>query len=336
MARITIVDSMDLFNSIELTSNLYMAYQEENTSQKQKDSKIQSFLATLNTFKVGFISGLLITFLASIGVGHLFLNIFKLGSVSIGDKSFGQVASPVSSTDDSNVQDVESSQIEQNDGEVQNSEGINQAIDGTINQESSNNRTSNELGSNLENSEISGETVSVTINYNSNADLPGFDPNKGYVETPPDIGQFNDAILITNVGLGSQYATFSTREVFINKKKYDSTFSLITDGNLPTRVSFNLELPGVKADGVFLQFGLADLSSGTTTLTYLVNVFGDGEILWSNQIKYEESQISSVVLNTTGIQDIYIEYQVVESAGISNSRLRNYPLYFTEAKVLEN
>jgi hypothetical protein len=121
-----------------------------------------------------------------------------------------------------------------------------------------------------------------------------------------------------------------------NRRKYTSTFSLEPDRTLPTRVGFSLDLPGVTADATLLQFGLADLESGSTTLTYLVNIYGDGEILWSNQIKYEDSQIASVILNTQGVEDIVIEYQVVETASISTYYLDDYPLFFTEAKVLEN
>lgn len=304
-----------------------------NNSAPQ-NAESQGFVSKFNTFRIGFISGAFIVILTTLGVGHLFLNVFKFGSVSIGDKSYGKIASPTNSTEDLVVRGAEASQIERIDAKVDRSEGVNQTVDGNINQEDSNN-TSTETGNNLRDSEITGETVSVTINYNNNSDLPGFDPNRGYVEKPPDIGQFNDAILITNVGIGSDYATFATKEVFINKRKYSSTFSLVADENLPTRVSFNLELPGVEANGVLLQFGLADLPSGSTTLTYLVTIFGDGEVMWSNQIKYEESQIASVVLDTRDIKDIFIEYQVVEDAGISSYRLNQYPLFFTEAKVLE-
>ena len=225
--------------------------------------------------------------------------------------------------------------IEQNDVGVKDSKDVNQAVGVSVIQNDSNNSTSTESGNSLSSGRIEGENVSVTINYNNNSDLLGFDANRGYAKEPPDISQFNDAILITNVGLGADYVTFATKDVFINRRKYDSTFSLVTDKNLPTRVSFNLEIPGVRANGILLQFGLADLSSGTTTLTYLVSIFGDGEIMWSNQIKYEESQIASVVLDTKAVKDILIEYQVVESAGIRTYDLDDYPLFFTEAKVLE-
>lgn len=310
--------------------------QSKEQSKGPEKIKRKGFSSKFNTFKVGFITGVLFAFLTSVGIGHLFLNVFQLGSITLGDQSDASISSSTeNNTDDSNVQDVEESQVDQTVSEVESSSDVNQASDGSTVQENSNNRSIEDSHS-LENSQINGESVSVTINYNNNSDLPGFDPNRGYSSAPPDISQFNDAILITNVGLGSSYATFNTREVFINKRKYDSTFYLVVDKREPTRVSFNLELPGVDAKGVLLQFGLADLSSGSTTLTYLVNIFGDGEIMWSNQVKYEESQIASVVLNTENVEDILVEYQIVESGGISTYNLDDYPLYFTEAKVLEN
>ncbi|MEM9816202.1 MAG: hypothetical protein AAF827_07345 [Cyanobacteria bacterium P01_D01_bin.6] len=295
---------------------------------------VKKGFSTLNKFKYGLWTGLVVAILGTAGVGHLFLNVFKFGSVTIGDRSFGRIASPETNTDDQNAQAGDGSDIEQNNTEVNNSEGVNQATDGSSIQIGSENDSSS--GDALSNGSITGETVSVTINYSNNSELPGFDSSQGYTQQPPDISQFNDAILITSVSLGNSKVRFSTREVFINRKKYTSTFSLEPDKTLPTRVGFSLDLPGVEADATFLQFGLADLVSGSTTLTYLVNIYGDGEILWSNQIKYEDSQIASVVLDTQGVEDIVIEYQIVETANIGSFYLDDYPLFFTEAKVLKN
>lgn len=265
------------------------------------------------------------------GIGHLFLNVFKVGSVSIGDKSFGQIGSPETNTDDTNnrIEARNAGDVEQSNPDIDGSSNIQ------ANDESEINNNSNEIAEAIRDSSIEGETVSVTINYNDNSELPGFRA-EGYAKQPPNIGQFDDAILITNVSSGSDYVAFSTREVFVNRTKYQSTFSLRPERTLQTRVSFSLEIPGTDADGVFLQFGLKDLDSGTTTLAYLVKIYADGEILWSGQVKYEESQIASVVLDTMNRSDIVIEYQIIETSGISNSRLSNYPLYFTEAKVLKN
>ncbi|MEM6434591.1 MAG: hypothetical protein AAF773_12170 [Cyanobacteria bacterium P01_D01_bin.115] len=308
------------------------------TNQQSTEVTAQSSgkkgLSRLNKFKYGFWTGLVLAVLGTAGVGHLFLNVFKFGAVTIGDRSFGKIASPETVVDEQDAQAGDSSNIDQDSTEVNDSENVTQATDGGSIQVGSNNDSNS--GDALPNGSITGETVSVTINYSDNSELPGFDPSKGYTEQPPDISQFNDAILITSVILGNSRVRFSTREVFINRRKYTSTFSLEPDKALPTRVGFSLDLPGVTADATLLQFGLADLESGSTTLTYLVNVYGDGEILWSNQIKYEESQIASVVLDTQNIEDIVIEYQVVETAGISTYALNDYPLFFTEAKVLEN
>lgn len=302
----------------------------EVTAQ-QRDEK---GLSALNKFKYGFWTGLVVAVLGLAGAGHLFLNVFKFGSVTIGDRSFGRVASPETAIDDQDVRAGDDSNIDQDNNEVNDSENVNLASDGSSIATDSNN--GQDAGDALTNGSITGETVSVTINYSNNSELPGFDSSKGYTQQPPDIGQFNDAILITSVSLGNSRVRFSTREVFINRRKYTSTFSLEPDRTLPTRVGFSLDLPGVTADATLLQFGLADLESGSTTLTYLVNIYGDGEILWSNQVKYEESQIASVVLDTQGVEDIVIEYQVVETANINAYSLDEYPLFFTEAKVLEN
>lgn len=308
------------------------------TNQQSTESTVQDFnekgLSALNKFKYGFWTGLVLSLICVGGVGHLFLNVFKFGSVTIGDKSFGEIASPETVVDDQDVETGNNSNVDQDNTEVRDSDKVNLASDGSSIATDSNN--GQDVGETLSDSSITGETVSVTINYSNNSELPGFDANKGYTQQPPDIGQFNDAILITSVSLGNKRVRFSTKEVFMNRRKYTSTFSLEPDETLPTRVGFSLDLPGVTADATLLQFGLADLESGSTTLTYLVNIYGDGKILWSNQIKYEESQIASVVLDTQGVEDIVIEYQVVETANIRTYDLDEYPLFFTEAKVLEN
>ena len=308
------------------------------TNQQSTEVTAQSSgkkgLSRLNKFKYGFWTGLGLAVLGTAGVGHLFVNVFKFGSVTIGDRSFGRIASPETVVDEQDAQAGDNSNIEQDNTEVNDSENVTQATDGSSIQVGSDNDTNS--GDALSNGSITGETVSVTINYSNNSELPGFDPSKGYTEQPPDVSQFNDAILITSVSLGHQRAKFETREVFINRRKYGSTFSLEPDGTEPTRVGFSLDLPGITADATLLQFGLADWESGSTTLTYLVNIYGDGEILWSNQVKYEEAQIVSVVLNTQGTEDIIVEYQVVETASIHPVHLDDYPLFFTEAKVLED
>ncbi|NEQ43451.1 MAG: hypothetical protein F6K00_07780 [Leptolyngbya sp. SIOISBB] len=309
-----------------------MANQQRTEATAQNSGEKVS--STINKFKYGFWTGLVIAVLATAGVGHLFLNVFKFGSVTIGDRSFGKIASPETVIDEQNVRTGDSSNVEQDNSEVNDSENVNQATDGGSIQIGSDNDPNS--GDALSNGSITGDTVSVTINYSNNSELPGFDSSQGYTQQPPDVGQFNDAILITSVSLGNESVEFATKEIFINRKKYTSTFSLEPDRTLPTRVGFSLDLPGVTANATLLQFGLADLTSGSTTLTYLVNIYGDGEILWSNQVKYEEAQIISVVLDTQGTGDIVVEYQVVETAGINPIYLDDYPLFFTEAKVLEN
>lgn len=147
---------------------------------------------------------------------------------------------------------------------------------------------------------------------------------------PPDIGKFNDAILISNVSFGGDNFKSGTRDIFIQGKKYRSTFYLEADRAEPRRVAFSLKnSPPPK--GVFLQFGLSDWTSGNTTLTYLVKISADGKLLWSGQVKYAERQIASVVLDVKGYNDIVFEYQIVEAG---NAQYYENPIYFTEAKLL--
>ncbi len=306
-------------------------------SETSTSTAKKSFGQRLNTFKNGFLFGIILALLGVAGAGHLFLNVFRFGAVTIGDRSFGKVGSPttISNTDDANIEDSENATS--SDIDAEDTAGTFQTRDGDNNAEGAQiaGRDVDSTNVGLEGSNIQGETVTVTINYDSNAELPGFDPGQGYQSPPPDISQFDDAILINNVSLGASYVAFETREIFINRKKYSSTFSIRPDQSAETRVSFSLDVPGIDPEGIFLQFGLKDLDAGDTTLTYLVKIYGDGQILWSDQVKYEESQIASVVLRTNDMSDIVIEYQVVETGGINPYNIQNqFPIFFTEAKLL--
>lgn len=275
----------------------------------QKNRK--GFFSKLNTFRTGFITGILSVTLVLVGASHVVFNVFKFGQVTFGPNSTGQVGSP----------NNEANQTTENNPSVEGNQNTVAQNESQINQEESNNALGNISA---------GGNVNVIISYKDNSELPGFDPGKGYRTKPPDIGQFNDALLISNVSFGEQYFRSETKDVFIQGKKYRSTFHLLADNEQPTRVAFSLKnSPPPK--GVFFQFGLSDLTSGTTTLTYLVKISADGELLWSGQVKYAERQIVSVVLDVGDYNDIVFEYQVVERDDASTS---SNPLYFTEAKLL--
>ncbi len=62
-----------------------------------------------------------------------------------------------------------------------------------------------------------------------------------------------------------------------------------------------------------------------------MKISADGKLLWSDQVKYAERQIVSVVLDVEDYSDIVFEYQIVESG---KAAYYENPLYFTEAKLL--
>jgi hypothetical protein len=200
-----------------------MTNQQNAEAASQKPNK-KGFSA-LNKFKYGFWTGLLLALLGTAGVGHLFLNVFKFGSIAIGDKSFGRIASPETKINEQDARADGNGQVEQDNTEVNDSENVIQATDSSSIQTGSNNEQ--DAGDALSNGSITGETVSVTINYSNNSELPGFDSSKGYTQQPPDISQFNDAILITSVSLGGSRAKFSTREVFINRHLQKTNYATL-------------------------------------------------------------------------------------------------------------
>ena len=285
----------------------------------QKESFALKARKRLNTFRTGFITGIVATALVGAGISHAVFNVFKLGDVSFGRDSTGIVASPITDTTETQVADSgnseENTTLEKSDRNavVRNNSRLNQTDESTGVSDLS-----------------AGGDINVTIEYKDNSELPGFDPNKGYQSSPPNIGQFDDALLVNNVSLGSSFFKPETQDVFINGKKYRSTFYLTPDKSDENRVAFSIDnLPKPKA--VFFQFGLRDLNSGTTTLTYRVKISADGELLWSGQLKYDEQQIVSVVLDVDDYNDVLFEYQIVESGDVSYYQ---NPIYFTEAKLL--
>lgn len=247
---------------------------------------------------------------------------FKLGSISFGDNSRAIVASPITETADTRIEDSgNSSQT----AELEESDRSAIAQDDGNIQQTDENTGVRDLSA--------GGDINLTIEtiqYKDNSELPGFDSAKGYRLDPPDIGQFDDALLVTDVSFGESHFESETRDVFIGGRKYRSTFHLETRDTEPRRVAFSVE--NIRnPEAVFFQFGLGDLSSGTTTLTYLVKILADGELLWSGQLKYAEQQIASVVLDVEDYSDVVFEYQIVETGGSSPSRS---PIFFTEAKML--
>lgn len=293
--------------------------QEARLPATNRESFVAKTRRRLNTFKVGLATGVVGTLLIVGGVGHAVFNVFKWGDVSFGPNSRGVIASPVTKTNDIST-DNSSESEERIDLEESNRNAI--ARDNSTLTQTDDNQGVRDLSA--------GGDINVTIEYKDNSELPGFDAGKGYRIEPPNIGQFDDALLVTNVSFGEEQFEPETKDVFIKGKKYRSTFHLKARDTEPKRVAFSLENAG-KPEAVFFQFGLSDWTSGTTTLTYLVKISADGELLWSGQLKYAEQQIASVVLDVQDYSDVVFEYQVVEEGGAYPYK---NPIYFTEAKML--
>lgn len=285
---------------------------ELETPNSKKQNLAQKAFMKLNTYRTGFTSGILMTTLLATGAAHLVFNVYRAGSMTLGDFNFGR-------------RPTEIGQIGEADRASRATDGVKMDLTQPVQTES--NSPERQLSS-ADRSLLSDQT------YDSNSKLVGFAPEQGYQQAPAEIGDFSQAMPIAEVGLGQRNASFEPRSVFIGKRKYQSNFFLKPDQFEVTRVGFDLEpASGSKAEaqGLFLQFGLGDLDAGTTPLTYLVSIFGDGVLLWSSSVRYEEAQIAAVVLDVENYSDIVIEYQVTEAGDVS---LEQNPLYFTAAKRL--
>jgi hypothetical protein len=171
-----------------------------------------------------------------------------------------------------------------------------------------------------------------TINiYYATDKLPGFFPNSGFKAPPSDLSKYRTANLLSEdmIGLGTNYASFAKGDVFILGQPHQVVFGLRGDGQ-ERRVGF--KLPGIQK-AVLLQFGLQDLSSGTTNLTYRVKISANGELLWGGECRYgQKQQLLSVPLDIPGANSLVIEYSVLEQGGFASYEIP--PLYFTKAELL--
>ncbi|MBE9031321.1 hypothetical protein IQ266_16420 [filamentous cyanobacterium LEGE 11480] len=293
---------------------------------KEKEFPPQKPRNRFNTFKLGFVSGIIVAALAGAGLWHVVVNVFRFDPVNLtASRVGGDVNSPKTETTQTTVNQTTAPQKDNTISVKGEDNGDTNPVIANEKSQIKQEDSSQSVGSNI----TAGGNVTLNI-YKDNSELAGFNAGKEYTSKPPSIGKFDDAILISDVSFGSRYFKSQTRDVFIQKKKYKSTFQLRANSTNSTRVAFSLKNTK-PAKGVFLQFGLGDWSSGTNTLTYLVKISADGKLLWSGQVKYVERQIASVVLDVQGYEDIFLEYQVVEAGGAG---IRDNPLFFTEAKLL--
>lgn len=163
-----------------------------------------------------------------------------------------------------------------------------------------------------------------------NEKLPGFFPNQGFTTQPPQLSTFEGANVFTRELVLNGEVTFygQRKDVAIRGRAYAALFYL--QGSSETkRITFRLD-PTQK--GILLQFGMEDLASGDTNMTYQVNILADGNRVWSGRVAYgTDQQLLSVPLNIPNATALQIEYTTsISRAGDSQYR----PLIFTRAEQL--
>lgn len=163
-----------------------------------------------------------------------------------------------------------------------------------------------------------------------NTDLPGYFPSEGFKAPPSDLSRFKkgNPLLKEMVISGQNYITPLKDKMLVQGQLYYPVFSLYGSTN-EQRVGF--ELDGLQK-AVLLQFGLQDLTSGNTNLTYLIRISVDGKLLWANECRYGKQQLVSVPLDVLGAKSLVIEYLVTEMGGFSSYNLPR--LYMTKAELL--
>ena len=165
-----------------------------------------------------------------------------------------------------------------------------------------------------------------------NIELPGYFPNKGFTAPPSELSRFKKANLLLNemVVSGNRYIDFDKEDILIRGQLYSPVVFHLRGNTNEQRVGFQLD---GSQQGILLQFGLQDLESGDTNLTYLVRLSVDGELLWAGECQYgKNNQIISVPLGISGARSLVIEYSVTEKGGFPSY---SYPrLYFTRGELL--
>lgn len=218
-----------------------------------------------------------------------------------------------------------------NAGNVGNNSG-NQAgsnNSGTV----GNGNTATDTSKNLGIGDINGDNVKIDIKITpddpkfQNDKLPGYFPDLGFDSKPPQLNGFQGAEIITRDLVVQGEVPFNNENLVIRGRTYSPVFYLQGSNREQKKVAFKLN---GKQKGVLLQFGLVDLSSGDTELTYQVNILADGVTIWTGRIIYgSEQQFLSVPLNIPNVGTIVIQHII--SQGGDNPRLN---LVFTRAELL--
>ena len=160
-----------------------------------------------------------------------------------------------------------------------------------------------------------------------NDKLPGYFPNKGFEAQPPQLDQFEGANVFTRDLVVAGDVNFTNGNVVIRGRNYVPILYLEGSNREARRVAFKLN---GSQKGALLQFGLNDLNSGNTNLTYQVDIAADGKKVWTGRVIYgSEQQLLSVPIDIPGATTLTVEYII--SQGGDNPRLN---LIFTRAELL--
>jgi uncharacterized protein (DUF736 family) len=220
-----------------------------------------------------------------------------------------------------------------NAGNVGNNNGNQAGSNNTGTVGNENIGTNTNTSSNLGIGDINGDNVKIDIKIIpsdpkfQNDKLPGYFPDLGFGSKPPQLNGFQGAEIITRDLVVSGQAFFDNRSSVIRGRTYAPIFYLNGSNREPQRVAFKLN---GKQKGALLQFGMMDLSSGETELTYQVNILADGATIWKGRVIYGTAQqFLSVPLNIPNVSTIVIEHII--SQGGDNPRLN---LIFTRAELL--
>ncbi|PZU97096.1 MAG: hypothetical protein DCE90_08150 [Pseudanabaena sp.] len=308
------------------------------SSEIQNSSKAKpSWLTRKVSFYIGLgFGGLLgITLLATVGFFYLFLS---QDSISVKNGQVSLNKQVVTNTDVNNTN--KSTSIANSDVE-NTSKSADITTTTNLNPQGERNAvaTNGAVSATGENSNVSRDRANsptITGNNNNitivaNKDLPGFS-EKAYLVTPPsDINKYSqvndlqpDALVRS--ASDDDKIRFGKAEIVIGGNILSSFFDINEYAN---ESRFVFKLDGTQK-AALLQFGLPDLSSGSTSQgAYIVKISSDGQPLWAGECKRSQgNQIFSVPLDISGKKSLTIE--------VTSNRKNESRLFFTKASVLKN
>ncbi len=179
-----------------------------------------------------------------------------------------------------------------------------------------------------------GTRVYNQISYAGNDKLPGFSPQSGFIQKPLDVSKYKKAspLALDVIRLGEKYVSTYNTNIFVQGNLFPVTLALQGDFDDGMQRSVGFQLDG-EQKGVLLGFGLQDLSSGGSNVTYRVKVSAGSTLLWEGDCGYgQPSQSISIPLSIPKATSLKIDYWVKRGRG------QYYPsfpeLYFTKAELI--